>query len=41
MHAAKRNRHAIKQRDNAKDELYHNGAKDQIAPQMQAVPARV
>ena len=41
MHAAKRNWHAVKQRENAKDELHHNGAKDQIAPQMQAVPARV
>ena len=41
MHTAKRDRYAVKKRDNAKDELHHNGAKDQIAPQMQAVPARV
>jgi hypothetical protein len=41
MHAAKRNRHAMKKRDNAKDELRHNRAKHQIAAQMQAAPSRL
>ena len=40
MHTAKRDRYAVKKRDNAKDELCHNRAKHQIASQMQAMPAR-
>ena len=41
MHATKRNWHAMKKRDNAKDELRYNRAKHQIAPQMQAMSARL